>query len=137
MLRHSLVSPRSIRILLFVQFIPLLLLPPDSYSMKTQEWWLPMLLVIFAAIAVFQIIARRSVVLWPWNLMAFSQGFNLISRLMLLMPHATRNVGGEQVFNTLYFLLSILSIALSLFFLWFSEQPDVRLGLVRAQAGKI
>jgi hypothetical protein len=135
MLRRSLASPSVIKILLFVQFIPLLLLPPESFSLETQEWWLPVLLVIFAAIAVFQIIFRRSIVPWPWYLFAFSQGFNIISRLMLLMPHATRNVGGEQLFNTPYFLLSILSIGLSMFFLWFSEQPDVRLGLVRARTG--
>jgi hypothetical protein len=135
MLRRLLIAPKSIKILLFVQFIPLFLLPPESFSLKTQEWWLPMLLVIFAAIAIFQIIYRRSIVLWPWHLLAFSQGFNLISRLMLLMPHATKNVSGDQVFNTLYFLLSIISMGLSMFFLWFSEQPDVRLGLVRAQSG--
>lgn len=135
MLHRSLATPGYIKILLLVQFIPLLLLPPESFSLKTQEWWLPMLLVIFAFIAVFQIIVRRSVVPWPWHLLGFSQGFNIISRLMLLMPHATRNVAGEQVFNTPYFILSMISIALSMFFLWFSEQPEVRLGLIRSQVG--
>jgi zinc transporter ZupT len=71
------------------------------------------------------------VALWPWYLVSFAQGFNIISRLMMIMPHATRNQDGAQVFNTSYVILTLISMLLSSFFLWYTELPDVRMGLLR------
>jgi hypothetical protein len=64
-------------------------------------------------------------------LISFAQGFNIISRLMMLMPHITRNNNGVQVFNALYVVLAVISLAFSAFLLWYTELPEVRLGLVR------
>ena len=50
MLRQSLVKPNSIKLFLILQFIPLILFPPESF--KTQEWWLPVLLAVLVVIAV-------------------------------------------------------------------------------------
>jgi len=130
MLRQSLVKPSSIKLILILQFIPLLLFPPESFSTKTQEWWLPVLLAMLVVIAVIQLF-RHSLALWPWYLLSFAQGFNIISRLMMVMPHATRNDNGAQVFNTPYVVLTALSLVFSAFLLWYTELPEVRLGLMR------
>jgi hypothetical protein len=130
-LRQSLARPNIIILVLILQFIPLVLFPAESFAPTTQEWWLPVLLAGLALAAIFQLVFRRSVVLWPWYLISFAQGFNIISRLMMIMPHATRNEGGAQVFNTSYVVLSIISMLMSAFILWYTELPDVRMGLLR------
>jgi hypothetical protein len=128
MMRQSLVKPNSIKLILILQFIPLILFPPESF--KTQEWWLPVLLALLVVVAVVQLF-RRSLAIWPWYLISFAQGFNIISRLMMLMPHITRNENGTQVFNALYVVMAVISLAFSAFLLWYTELPEVRLGLVR------
>jgi hypothetical protein len=128
MLRQSLIKPKSIKLLLIVQFIPLILFPPESF--KTQEWWLPVLLAVLVVIAVIQLY-RHSLAAWPWYLISFAQGFNIISRLMMIMPHITRNDNGAQVFNAPYVVLTVLSLVSSAFLLWYTELPEVRLGLIR------
>jgi hypothetical protein len=69
--------------------------------------------------------------MWPWYLLSFAQGFNIISRLMMMMPHATVTVGGHEVFNTGYISLTFLSMLLSAFILWFIELPEVRMVMLR------
>jgi bacteriorhodopsin len=128
MLRQSLVKPNSIKLFLILQFFPLVLFPPESF--KTQEWWLPVMLAVLVVIAVIQLF-RHSLAAWPWYLISFAQGFNIISRLMMIMPHVTRNDNGTQVFNTLYVVLTLVSLVFSGFLLWYTELPEVRLGLIR------
>jgi len=128
MMRQSLVKPNFIKLFLILQLIPLILFPPESF--KTQEWWLPVLLAVLVVVAVVQLF-RHSPALWPWYLISFAQGFNIISRLMMLMPHITRYENGVQVFNAPYVVLTVLSLVCSTFLLWYTELPEVRLGLVR------
>jgi hypothetical protein len=130
-MRQSLVKTNIIIVFLVLEFIPLVLFPPASFASTTQEWWLPVMLAAMTIVAIFQLVVRRSVVMWPWYLVSFAQGFNIISRLLMIMPHATRNVDGAQVFNTSYVVLSLLSMLLSAFFLWYTELPEVRVGLLR------
>ena len=131
MSRQQLASPGVIKTILFLQFIPLILFPPASLKLSSQEWWLPVLLALLALVAVVQLVFQKSLALWPWYLVAFAQGFNIISRLMMLMPHATISVGEAQVLNTPYIVLTVISMAFSAFLLWYTEWPEVRLGLVR------
>jgi len=131
MTRQKLVSPSAIKTILFLQFIPLVLFPPASFKLSSQEWWLPVLLALMSLVAVIQIVFQKSRAMWPWYLISFAQGFNIISRLMMLMPHATNAVGKDYVFNTLYVVLTTLSMLCSAFLLWYTEWPEVRLGLSR------
>jgi len=131
MLRQFLARRRVIIGLLFFQVIPLVLFPPESFSGSTQEWWLPVMLVVLVLLADFELIVRRSTQLWPWYLISFSQGFSIISRLMMVWPHATKTVGTVTVLNTPYLVLTFLSMGLSAFLLWYTELPEVRMGLVR------
>ncbi len=131
MSHRILVSRRLIVSVLILQIIPLMLFPPASLSPESQEWWLPTLLAAMVVVADLQLILRRSTQLWPWHLLSFVQGFNIISRLMMLWPHATYILGGITTINFPYVILTCVSMAGSATLLWYLELPDVRLGLVR------
>ena len=131
MQRGAITSRKVIIAALFLQLIPLVLFPPESFSPNTQVWWLPALLAVLVLLADFALIVRRSSQTWPWYLMSFSQGFNIISRLMMLWPHATKTVGGATVADGPYILLTLVAMALSAMLLWYMELPGVRLGLLR------
>ena len=131
-MRHWAIASQAVIIpVLILQLIPLVLFPPESFSPNTQEWWLPVLLAVLVLLADFTLIVRRSTQLWPWYLISFSQGFNIISRLMMLWPHATKTVGGATVANVPYIALTFIAIGLPALLLWYTELPEVRLGLVR------
>jgi hypothetical protein len=117
---------------LLLQVVPFLMFPARSFAATSQEWWLPILLLVLVVAADIHLIFRRSTQLWPWHLLSFAHGFNVISRLMMLWPHATRPVGGQLVIDAPYVALSCASMAISGFLLWYLELPDVRLGLVRS-----
>lgn len=131
MLRRSLTTPGVLVAVLILQFIPLVLFPAASFSPQTQEWWLPVLLAVMIIIADIQLIVRRSSAAWPWYLMAFAQGFNIISRLMMLWPHATTVANKVTTINGDYIVLTALSLAFSAFMLWYTELPETRVGLLR------
>jgi hypothetical protein len=127
--RKQLTTPGMITIMLILQFVPMVLFPPESFSSKSQEWWLPIILAFLAVISIVQIF-RRSIAIWPWHMIGFAQGFNIISRLMMLFPHATVIVDGVQVLNTLYVVLTVISMLLSVLLLWYMELPEVRMGFL-------
>ncbi len=126
MLRKLLSNRIAIYVVLCFSLVPLLILPASSYSPSTQEWWLPIVLCFLVILALVQLIFRKSQASWPWYLLAFAQGFNIISRLMMLLPHATKNAGGVQRFNTDYVVIAAIAMVLSAFEIWYSELPEVR-----------
>ncbi|MFN7036906.1 MAG: hypothetical protein ACK4SN_11130 [Bellilinea sp.] len=130
MLRKKIAQPNVVIILFIIQFFPILLLPPDSYSPSTQEWWLPFLLAILALIAAIQLVFRGAVQSWPWYLLSFAHGFNIISRLMLLMPRASILVDGTVRLNVSYVSLTLISIFLSALYLLYTDLPEVRISLI-------
>ncbi len=112
-------------VLLILQVIPLLLFPPSTFVPTSQTWWLPALLVIFAMVGSVQIF-RKSRVLWSLYLISFAHGFNIISRLMMLLPQSTSG----STTDILYFIFSIIALAGSALMLWIMELPRVRQVLV-------
>jgi 4-amino-4-deoxy-L-arabinose transferase-like glycosyltransferase len=126
MLRKILSSRGVIPVVMCLQVVPLLILPPSSYTGKSQEWWLPALLTFLVIIALVQILVRKTRAPWPWYLVSFAQGVNIISRLMMLMPHATRNNSGVQEFNTVYVIVALAAMVLSAFEIWYNDLPEVR-----------
>jgi hypothetical protein len=127
MLRKILAAKAAVPIVLVIQLAPLMVFPAASYTIKSQEWWLPVLLSFLVVLALVQVLVRRTAGTWPWHLMAFSQGFNIISRLMMLMPHATRFVDRVQQFDVAYVAISAGSMLVSAFEIWYLELPEVRL----------
>jgi hypothetical protein len=129
---HRTIANRGfIVIVLILQVIPLMLFPAASFSPNSQEWWLPVLLAILIIVGDLQLILWRSTQVGPWHLLEFAHGFNIISRLMMLWPHATRFVDGHMAMNTPYVSLSCLSMAISGILLIYLELPEVRIGMVR------
>ncbi len=128
MFRRYITSPVMIRVFLCLQILPILALPLGSYSLKTQEWWLPAFLALLTIISLIKLLPRRSIAQWPWYLLAFSQGFNIISRLMTLFPHATvySDAVGMMVANSSYIVVALVSMAFSGLELLYCELPEVR-----------
>lgn len=126
MLRKSLSGRWLVIIILCLQVVPLLLFPASSYTLTSQEWWLPVVLSALVIVGLFQILIRRSPSASPWYILSFAQGINIISRLMMLMPHANLYVGGVQRFNTSYVVLTAVSMILSVFEIWYCDLPEVR-----------
>jgi hypothetical protein len=120
---RPLAARRAVVGILTLQVIPL-----DSFAPNSQEWWLPLLLAIMVVTADLQLLVRRSHAVWPWHLMIFAQGFNIISRIMMLWAHATKTVGSATVLNFPYLAFTLVAMAWSAFLLWYLELPEVRLG---------
>jgi len=131
MQRRHIASHKLIAAILVSQIIPLLLFPPESFSPTSQEWWLPALLAVMIAAAVVELLARNSRKVWPWHLMIFAQGFNIISRIMMLWAHATKTVGGATVLDLPYITLTMVAMIWSAVLLWYFELPEVRMGAAR------
>ncbi len=126
MLRKILFNRVVIFILLGLQIVPVVIFPLSSFTVASQEWWLPVLMTVLLILSLFQLLIRKSRAAWPWYLISFTQGFNIISRLLMLAPHTTFNVEGVQVFNAGWVGLAVLSMLLSAFGLWYCELPEVR-----------
>src|SRR5512141_2105122 len=107
--RRTLASPGLVTAVLILQLIPLVLFPASSFASTTQEWWLPMLLVIMTLVAGIYLVVRRTPAKWPWDLLSFAQGFNIISRLMMVWPHSATQVGSTWVMDVPYVTLSVVS----------------------------
>jgi len=137
MFRRYITTPVLIRIILCLQIVPLLAMPASSYSLGTQEWWLPAFLAILSVISLVKLIPGKSLASWPWYLLAFSQGFNIISRLMMLFPHATEySEGVGMVADVPYIVLAIVSMLLSSALLLYCEMPEVRLRMTPQRSEK-
>jgi hypothetical protein len=127
MFRKIISNRFAVPVLLCLQVVPLLIFPLKSYSPSSQEWWLPIVMTMLVIIALVQLLARRNHAAWPWYLLSFAQGFNIISRLMMVMPHATSTAqGGRIVVNSTYLVIAFVAMLLSAFEIWYCELPEVR-----------
>jgi len=131
-MRKVLSTRGLIPVIMCFQVVPLLVFPASSYSIKSQEWWLPVLLTFLVVIALVQILIRKTQAAWPWYLVSFAQGVNIISRIMMLLPHTTVNNQGTQRFNSVYFVVAVAAMLLSAFEIWYNELPEVRRNLLSA-----
>jgi hypothetical protein len=125
--RRTIAQRRVIIPVILLQLIPLVLFPPESFAPTTQEWWLPFLLGVMVVLADLQLIFGHNNATWPWHLMSFAQGFNIISRLMMVWSHATITYKGVTELNGLYLGLTALALLLSALMLWYIELPEVRM----------
>ncbi len=132
MLKKLLSARGVIPVILCLQIVPLLMFPPASFSITSQEWWLPALLTALVMPALVQVAFRRTTALWPWYMLSFGQGVNIISRLMMLLPHTTTAVQGVRHFNAQYFFITIAAMLLSTFEIWYMDLPEVRKGVLPA-----
>jgi hypothetical protein len=118
-------QPAVIKTILGVGIVAILLFPASTFEATSQEWWLPAILVVMALVGIIQIL-RKSTAPWPLFLVGFSQGFNIISRLLMFMPQSTIEVNGAMQVNGLYLVLTIISMIVSGLILWYIEMPEVK-----------
>lgn len=130
MINKILSDRKTIFLVLYLQLIPLLIFPMSVYKTTSQEWWLAIILGLMALGGLIPVL-RRSPAMWPWYLMGFAQGFNIISRLMMVWAHIIIIDNGQQFFNTSYTLIAILMTLLSSLLLSYFERPDVRMVMLR------
>lgn len=128
--KSSLAQPAMIKTILGIGLIAILLFPASTYDVSSQEWWLPAILLIMAVIGIIQLM-RKSTAPWPLFLVAFSQGFNIISRLLMIMPQSTHDVNGVMQVNGTYLVMTVISMVLSGLILWYIELPEVKQQLSR------
>lgn len=103
-----------------LQFIPTLLFPPQTLaSAKITILIFPVLL--FALLG-WALVRRRP---WALTLSIFVQGFNIIVRLMMLLPRIV--VKGQL--DLPWVIASLLAIVLSGVFLLLLEKPDVQIAI--------
>jgi hypothetical protein len=121
----SFTKPVVIKTILVLGLIPILLFPASTFNIKSQEWWLPLILVVLALVGNVQLL-RKSIAPWPIFLVAFAQGFNIISRLLMFMPNSTFEVDGVQILNSTYLIMTIISMIISGLILWYIELPEVK-----------
>jgi hypothetical protein len=127
-------SKALVWLLCIVQFVTFVLFPPSSFSSASQEWWLPVLSAVLALVGTLQLMVRRSPQAWPWYIICFAHGINIISRLMLLLPRAATRVQGQLRLNALYLSLALASMLISAFYLWYLERYEVRNAFLRRPA---
>lgn len=126
MFRNLLMRPAAARLIIVLQVLPIIALRPKGYALTSQEWWLPAILAALALVSAVRVLVRGTDAQWPWYLFSFAQGFSIISKLMMLMPHASKTVGGAEVVDAGHVGISIVSMVVSAFVLWYCEQPEVR-----------
>jgi hypothetical protein len=114
------------RLVFFVaifQFIPLLLYPPEILLSIS-----PVFLVIAVLLLVlvgWQLIRGRA---WAPIFSTFLQGFNIITRLIALFPHALIDEGAGGL-NYSFLITGVLAILLSVCFLYLLGRPELESGL--------
>jgi hypothetical protein len=107
------------------QIIPLLIYPPET--LKSGLVLVGIMVIIFALLG-YGLRQGRN---WALSLSLTLQGFNVVIRLMMLFPNALMRLSsGDFIFDLSYISLSVLSIGLSLFFLFRLDRPDVRATIV-------
>jgi len=116
---------RELLLIYLFQIVPLLIFPPET--LKAGIIVVGILVVVFALLG-YGLWRGRN---WALSLSLTLQGFNVIIRLLMLFPNALmRTSGGGFVYDLAYIALSVVSIALSSFFLLRLDRPDVRSTIV-------
>jgi hypothetical protein len=109
--------PPVVTVVAIFQFVPAFLLPPEMLLSAS-----PLLLLAPVALFVFMGWALLTLKPWATTLCIFVQGFNVITRFLILWSQASP---GEST-NWAFVLTSIASIALSSAILYVIDKPDVQ-----------
>jgi hypothetical protein len=137
MFRKFITNRVMIPVLLSLQVLPLIVFPLSTFTIATQEWWLPAFLTLLTVIALVQVLVRHQLATWPWYLLSFAQGLNIISRIMMLFPHATvTEGGGALIANGAYLVITFAAMLFSAFEIWYCDLPELRQKLAAGSLAK-
>lgn len=109
--------PTIVTVVALFQFIPAFLVPPEMLLSAS-----PLLLLAPAALFVFLGWAMLTLRPWATTLCIFVQGFNVITRFLILWPQASP---GDSA-NWAFIVTSIASIGLSSAVLYAIDRPNVQ-----------
>lgn len=107
------------------QFIPVLLYPPASLA-SASPIILAVAMIIFAFVGYNLILRRR----WAKVLTIFFQGFNIITRLMVVLAHGANQIkkdGSGGGLNWDVLVVSLVAIAISAVIMYRFDLPEVDL----------
>jgi len=108
------------------QFIPVLLYPPAVLSSASP-------IILGSAIAVFALVGfyliRRRV--WAKTLTIFIQGFNIITRLMILVAHGANPIKDGGGLNWDVIVFNLAAIILSAVIMYRFDVPEIELAFNR------
>jgi hypothetical protein len=107
-------------ILVVLQFIPILLIPPSVLNAMVI---LSVVEGLFLLAVVVGALRRKP---WSQTLSIFVMGFNFITRLMMFFPHIV-NAKGQP--DWIFGLLMVVSISLSAWFLYVMDRPEITVRL--------
>lgn len=111
--------PTIVTLIAIFQFIPVLLLPPETL-LSVNPWLLLVPLVLFLFLAWAMLTLRP----WALTLCIFVQGFSLIARFLIMFPSI---VSEEGVLDLPFLISSLGSIILSSVILYLVDKPDVHI----------
>ena len=109
--------------LFFLQLIPLLLFPPSILV----NGLLAVGVVAVAILALGVMLLRRRA--WALTMSIFVQGLNIVVRLMMLFPHTLLSASAGKGVDVAFVVSSVLSIAISGWFLLRLDRPDIRMAI--------
>jgi len=111
--------PTVVVLIAIFQFIPTLLLPPESLLSIN-----PLLLLAPAALFIFLGWAMLTFKPWALTLCIFVQGFSLIARFLIMFPNI---VSAQGVLDLPFLITSLGSIILSSLILYLVDKPEVHI----------
>lgn len=112
-------NPRGLVLVALLQFVTVILLPPDTLVGMVASPAIAFVLVLFGVLGV-ALLRRRA---WSRLATVFVQGMNIIVRLLIGVAGAAE--GGAPQFGMLA--TSLVSIALSVLILYYVDQPEVQM----------
>lgn len=108
--------------LMLIQFIPLILIPPNIIAANSQVLTMPVFLVLLTLVATAAL-AMGNRTAWPRAMLIFAQGINVVTRLMMLVSRAMP----ADTVDGLFVLLSFVAIGLSGYVLYMLDQFQLNL----------
>ncbi len=111
---------RVVTVVAILQFIPPLILPPSVFAVPS----LTIIAMIAIVVALFGLLAWGLLTYrgWARTFTIFVQGFNVIARLLILLPGAVKSGGHVDL---AFILTSVISIVCSAILLYSIDQPNI------------
>lgn len=110
-------KPKSLMPIIVMQFIPLVIVPPDILLSVSGAIFVALIIALFVGLGIA--LTKRKA--WARTLSIFLHGFNIIVRIMMVFPNARLEDGA---WDLTFILASLISIAISFWFLQRLDKPD-------------
>jgi hypothetical protein len=100
-------------------------MPPSLIESNSQVLTIPVFLILLALAATISL-AMGNMTAWPRAMLIFAQGFNVVTRLMILVARAAVNGAADIPF----IVTSMLAIGISFYILYMFDQFQLNIRAV-------